>query len=187
LKAPFFQRIKMTDKLIVIEGKIWAITDADGNLYDNVDTDQIYHNQWLAVTDVAEMGKYAFGNLPGWEDFPAKAEPGGIVVVGENFGAGSSRQHAVDCFRALGVRLIIAGSFGAIYKRNAINSGMPILTLPGVSAEGFAGGETVKVDMETGKLENVTRAITLSGEPWSAVQMDIYRAGDLFAYGRGLA
>jgi 3-isopropylmalate dehydratase small subunit len=177
----------MTDKSTVIEGKVWAITDSDGNLYDNIDTDQIYHNQWLAVTDVAEMGKYAFGNLPGWEDFPAKAEPGDVVVCGENFGAGSSRQHAVDCFRALGVRLIIAGSFGAIYKRNAINSGMPILTLPGVSAGSFASGEKVKVNFETGKVEDVTGAIALSGEPWPVVQMDIYRAGDLFAYGRELA
>jgi len=177
----------MNDKTTIIEGKIWVITDADGNLYDNVDTDQIYHNQWLAVTEVAEMGKYAFGNLPGWEDFPAKAGPGDIIIVGENFGAGSSRQHAVDCFRALGVRLIIAGSFGAIYKRNAINSGIPILTLPDVSAEGVASGETVKVNLETGKVENVARKVTLSGEPWSVVQTDIYRAGDLFAYGRGLA
>lgn len=176
----------MTDKPTIIEGKVWAITDADGKLYNDVDTDQIYHNEWLAVTDVAEMGKYAFGNLPGWEDFPSKAEPGDIIVVGANFGAGSSRQQAVDCFRALGVRLIIAGSFGAIYKRNAINSGMPILALPGVSAENFVGGDTVKVNLETGKVENVVRKITLSGELWSVVQMDIYRAGDLFAYGRGL-
>jgi 3-isopropylmalate/(R)-2-methylmalate dehydratase small subunit len=176
----------MTDKPTIIEGKVWVITEADGNLYDDVDTDQIYHNEWLAVTDVAEMGKYAFGNLEGWEDFPSKAEPGDIVVIGENFGAGSSRQQAVDCFRALGVRLIIAGSFGAIYKRNAINSGMPILTLPGVSTEGFVSRETVKVNLEVGTVENVARKTTVSGELWSVVQMDIYRAGDLFAYGRGM-
>lgn len=174
----------MTDKAIIIEGRVWAITDPDGKLYDNVDTDQIYHNQWLAVTDVDEMGKYAFGNLKGWEDFPRKARPGDIIAVGANFGAGSSRQHAVDCFRALGIQLIIAASFGAIYKRNAINAGMPILALPGVSAEDFASGDTVKVDVENGTVENVDRRLTLSGEPWSTVQMDIYRAGDLFGYGK---
>lgn len=176
----------MGDKPIVIEGRVWAITDADGKLYDNVDTDQIYHNQWLAVTDVAEMGKYAFGNLKAWEDFPQKAKPGDIIVVGANFGAGSSRQHAVDCFRALQIRLIIAASFGAIYKRNAINSGMPVLALPGVSAEDFASGDTVKADVENGTVENVDRRLTVSGEPWSVVQMDIYRAGDLFGYGKVL-
>ncbi len=176
----------MADRPASLRGRVWAITDPGGGLYDNVDTDQIYHNEWLAVTDVAEMGKYAFGNLEGWEDFPAKAEPGDIIVVGANFGAGSSRQQAVDCFRALGVRLIIAGSFGAIYKRNAINSGMPILALPGVSAKDFAGGEKVKVNLETGTVENIDNKTTLTGDPWSAVQMDIYKAGDLFAYGRGM-
>jgi 3-isopropylmalate dehydratase small subunit len=176
----------LTDKPIIIEGRVWAITDPDGKLYDNVDTDQIYHNQWLAVTDVAEMGKYAFGNLKGWEDFPQRAKPGDVIVVGANFGAGSSRQHAVDCFRALGIQLIIAASFGAIYKRNAINAGMPILALPGVSGEDFADGDTVRVDVENGTAENVDRRLTLSGEPWSAVQTDIFRAGDLFAYGKAV-
>ncbi|UCE27083.1 MAG: 3-isopropylmalate dehydratase [Candidatus Coatesbacteria bacterium] len=174
----------MTGKPIIIEGNVWAITDADGNLYDSVDTDQIYHNQWLAVTDVAEMGKYAFGNLPGWEDFPSKAAPGDVIVTGANFGAGSSRQHAVDCFQALGIRLIIAASFGAIYRRNAINSGMPILTVLGVSAGDVATGENIKANLETGVVENLARGLTLTGEPWSDVQMDIYRAGDLFLYGR---
>jgi len=175
----------MAGKPTVLEGRVWAITDLSGKLYDNIDTDQIYHNQWLAVADVAEMGKYAFGNLNGWEEFPSKAKPGDIIVAGVNFGAGSSRQHAVDCFRALGVRLIIAGSFGAIYKRNAINAGMPILTLPGVSADAFASGETVRVNVETGTLENMGRKTGFAGEPWSAVQLDIYQAGDLFGYGKG--
>ncbi len=87
----------------VIEGRVWPVVDASGTYLNDVDTDQIYHNAYLAVTDVDEMGRYAFGNLAGWEDFPTKAEPGDILVVGANFGAGSSRQHAVDCFRTLGV------------------------------------------------------------------------------------
>jgi len=170
-----------------IRGRIWVLTDPDGQMYNDVDTDMIFHNRHLHIIHVAEMGPYALGNLKGWEDFARKCQPGDILLAGANFGAGSSRQQAVDCFRALGLAALIAESFGAIYKRNAINSGFPILTLPGLS--GMAGelenGDELEVDLETGQL-------FLSGEkkyqaaPFSRVQMDIYQAGDLFAYGRTL-
>ena len=74
------------------------------------------------------MGKYTFDNLKGFEDFSKKARPGDIIVTGKNFGAGSSRQQAVDCFKSLGISAIIAESFGAIYERNAINAAFPIIT-----------------------------------------------------------
>ena len=80
----------------------------------NIDTDMIFHNRHLAVTDPAEMGQFAFGNLPGWEDFPARVQPGDLVVTGPYFGCGSSRQQAVDCFATLGVSALIAPSYGAI-------------------------------------------------------------------------
>ncbi|HIP99497.1 TPA: 3-isopropylmalate dehydratase, partial [Candidatus Bipolaricaulota bacterium] len=83
-------------KPTVLTGRPWLIADETGRLIDDIDTDQIYHNAHLAVTDPAEMGKYAFGNLAGWEDFPKRVRPGDVLFVGENFGAGSSRQHAVD-------------------------------------------------------------------------------------------
>jgi 3-isopropylmalate/(R)-2-methylmalate dehydratase large subunit len=69
------------------------------------------------------MGQYTFDNLAGWEDFATKVQPGDIVVTGRNFGCGSSRQQAVDCFLALGVSAVVAESFGAIYERNAITRG----------------------------------------------------------------
>ena len=56
-------------------GKMWVLTDPGGQLYDDVDTDQIYHNRHLHITDLQEMGKHALGNLLGWEDFPSRAEP----------------------------------------------------------------------------------------------------------------
>ena len=171
-----------------IRGRVWVLTDPDGKMYNDVDTDMIFHNRYLHITDVAEMGQYALGNLKGWEDFAQKCQPGDIILAGANFGAGSSRQQAVDCFRALGVGALIAESYGAIYKRNAINSGFPILTLPGLSkmAGEFKNGDELEVDFETGRL-------VLNGEkeyqahPFSKVQMDIYQAGNLFAYGKTLA
>ncbi len=168
-------------------GRLWVLTDPEGKLYDDVDTDMIFHNRYLHITDVDQMGQYALGNLKGWEDFSQKAQPGDVIVVGKNFGAGSSRQQAVDCFRALGIVAIVAESFGAIYKRNAINSGMPIVSLPdltAVASEFKTGGE-LEVDFETGQVV-LNGEKTFQARPFSRVQMDIYQAGNLFAYGKSL-
>ncbi len=170
-----------------IKSRIWVLTDPDGKLYDDIDTDMIFHNRHLHITVVEEMGQFALGNLGGWEDFAEKAQPGDIILVGKNFGAGSSRQQAVDCFRALGIGAIVAESFGAIYKRNAINSGFPILSLPGLTerAGEFKSGAELGVDFETGQL-SLDGAKTFQAQPFSQVQMDIFQAGNLFAYGKSL-
>ena len=170
-----------------IRGRLWVLTDPDGKLYDDIDTDMIFHNRYLHITDIAQMGQYTLDNLAGWEDFAQKAHPGDVVVAGRNFGAGSSRQQAVDCFRALGVGAIVAESFGAIYKRNAINSGLPLVTLPGLAGmvAAFHSGDEIEIDFETGQVKVGGR--TFRAQPFSQVQMDIYQAGDLFAYGKSLA
>ena len=92
----------------------------------------------------------------------------------------------MDCFRALGLSAVIAESFGAIYKRNAINSGFPIVALPGLTemAGQFKTGDTLEVDFETGQLTLNDK--TLQAQPFSQVQMDIFQAGNLFAYGKSL-
>jgi 3-isopropylmalate/(R)-2-methylmalate dehydratase small subunit len=168
-----------------VKGCLWVLTDPDGELFDDIDTDMIFHNQYLHITDVEEMGQYTLDNLSGWEDFAEKAEPGDVVMAGKNFGAGSSRQQAVDCFRALGIGAIVAESFGAIYKRNAINSGLPVVAFPGLTelAAAFETSDEVTVDFESGQL-TLEGGETFEVEPFSQVQMDIYQAGDLFAYGK---
>jgi 3-isopropylmalate dehydratase small subunit len=168
-----------------IQGRLWVLRTPDGGLYDDIDTDMIFHNRYLHIIDVAQMGQYTLDNLRGWEDFATRAQPGDIVMAGKNFGAGSSRQQAVDCFRALGIAAIVAENFGAIYKRNAINSGLPIVSLPDLTenAAAFRDGDTVSVDFETGTLI-LNGAQTFAAQPFSQVQMDIYQAGDLFAYGK---
>ncbi len=170
-----------------IKGRVWVLTTPDGALYDDIDTDMIFHNRYLHITDVAEMGRYALDNLKGWEDFAQKARPGDILLAGKNFGAGSSRQQAVDCFRALGIGAIVAESYGAIYKRNAINSGLPIVTLPNLSQlyDRFRNGDELEIDFGTGKMV-LNGEQTFQAMPFSQVQMDIYQAGDLFAYGQVL-
>ena len=153
-------------------GRVWVIRE------DNIDTDMIYHNRYLTITDIAQMGQYSFDNLAGYEDFATKALPGDIVVVGKNFGAGSSRQQAVDCFESLGVSLIIAESFGAIYERNAINKGFPIMLADLVSTD-LQSGQQIEVDLTTGHIQ--LPGGELAGVPFSDVQMNIYKRGGLLA------
>ncbi|HEX9744191.1 MAG TPA: 3-isopropylmalate dehydratase [bacterium] len=172
-------------KPMVITGKCWVLRDSDGGRLDNVDTDQIYHNAHLAVTTISEMGQYALGNLEGWEDFPGKVKEGDILVVGHNFGGGSSRQHAVDCFRSLGISAIVGESFGAIYKRNAINAGLPLIEVDGILDSDIVSGDEIKIDLENSTVENHTKGKKYNGvKPFSSVQKDIYLAGSLFELSR---
>ncbi len=174
----------------IIRGKAWVITDSNGKLIEDIDTDQIYHNAHLHITDREEMAKYAFGNLEGWEDFPKKANKGDIIFTGRNFGAGSSRQHAVDCFIALGISAIVSESFGAIYKRNAINSGLPIVEFEDIKSAVENGelesGDEVEIDLENGEIKNITNGKTFKAKPFSKVQMDIYQAGSLFEFAKSI-
>ncbi|MCK4807518.1 MAG: 3-isopropylmalate dehydratase [Candidatus Aegiribacteria sp.] len=164
---------------MILKGRLWVLTE-NGQLFSDIDTDMIYHNAHLAVTDIDKMGQYAFGNLEGYKDFADKAQPGDLVLAGDNFGSGSSRQHAVDCFKALGVQAVIARSFGAIYKRNAINSGFPIIELPGLPDDLFSQFEIAELNLEGGNLNAGDNRY--QGNPMSEVARDIYLAGGLFQY-----
>ncbi|MFA4987206.1 MAG: 3-isopropylmalate dehydratase [Candidatus Brocadiia bacterium] len=163
-----------------IEGRAWVIRDPSGRAINDIDTDMIYHNAHLAVTDVKEMGKHSFGNLDGWKDFPSKVKAGDIIIAGSNFGCGSSRQHAVDCFRSLGAAALVVESVGAIYKRNAINSAFPLLVVPGALSTAIANGDIVSLDFESGELSVPAKGIHVKGIPFSSVQKDIFQAGSLF-------
>jgi 3-isopropylmalate/(R)-2-methylmalate dehydratase large subunit len=164
--------VSSTTKPTEIIGRVWVIRK------DNIDTDMIFHNRYVAITDIEQMGQYTFDNLAGWEDFAKKTRPGDIVVTGKNFGAGSSRQQAVDCFKSLGISLIIAQSYGAIYERNAINAGMPILRADLVNTD-IQDGEQIKVDLKKGKIERKKNKEKIQGKPFSSVQMEIYQRGGL--------
>jgi 3-isopropylmalate dehydratase small subunit len=156
----------------VIRGRVRVIDK------DNIDTDMIFHNRYLTITDTKEMGRYTFDNLKGWEDFAKKAQLGDIVVTGANFGAGSSRQQAVDCFASLGVGLIVAKSFGAIYFRNAVNAALPVMVADLVGA-GLKDGDLIEANVETGEVEVVGRTGKVQGRPFPKAQLDIYRKGGL--------
>ncbi len=162
------------DKPTEVEGRVWLIEK------DDIDTDMIFHNRYLQITDPEKMGQYIFDNLEGYEDFAKKVKPGDIVVTGKNFGAGSSRQQAVDGFKALGVQAVLARSFAAIYERNAINAALPILTYNSLSDIDLQDGDTISLNFETGKLTNIKSGKSMQITPFSEVQMEIYKNDGLF-------
>jgi 3-isopropylmalate dehydratase small subunit len=157
---------------LIVQGRAWVITK------DNIDTDMIYHNRYLTITEMSEMGQYCFDNLKGYEDFAKKVKPGDIVITGKNFGCGSSRQQAVDCFKALGVSIIIAESFGSIYERNAINNAMPILVAKDLTKK-INDKDELEVDLSTGIIKNKTQNSTIKIKPFSKSQLEIYKKGGL--------
>ena len=165
---------KKEEKSLSAQGRVWFIEE------DNIDTDMIFHNRYLAITDINEMGQYTFDNLAGYEDFAKKCKPTDIIVTGKNFGSGSSRQQAVDCFKNLGISVILAESYGAIYERNAINAAMPIMIYDSVKEIDLKDGDEIYVDFITGKIENKRNGKTTQAHPFSDVQAEIFQNGGLF-------
>lgn len=159
----------------VIAGKVWIIDE------DNIDTDMIFHNRHLAITNLEEMGQFTFGNLKGWEEYAQKSEPGDIVITGKNFGSGSSRQQAVDCFIALKNQAILAKSFGAIYERNAINAAFPVLVYHSLDELNLKNRDRIQIDLQSGKVTNLENGKQTTVEPFSGVQMEIYKRGGLLS------
>lgn len=112
------------------QGKVWK-------LGDDIDTDIILPTEYLVFPTIAEMKPYAFSPLR--PELAGKIEPGDIIVGGENFGCGSSREQAPEVVKALGVRAVIAKSFARIFFRNAINNGLLLIEcreLPDEVSEG---------------------------------------------------
>jgi 3-isopropylmalate/(R)-2-methylmalate dehydratase small subunit len=179
---------KTSPRQTSLRGRVWVLLEKSGRLIEDIDTDQIFHNAFLHLTEISEMGPHALGNLEGWKDFPLKAGSGDIIVAGRNFGAGSSRQQAVDCFIALGIGAILAPSFAAIYFRNAVNSGLAVLRCVSleelVSGRKVETGDEVELDFISGRSRNLSKSLAFAVEPMSAVQLDIFREGSLFAFGR---
>ncbi len=162
-----------TQKPTVIKGRVWLIDR------DNIDTDMIFHNRYLAITDIGEMGQYAFDNLEGYKDFAKRAQPGDIIVAGKNFGSGSSRQQAVDCFVSLGIQAVVARSFGAIYERNAINAAFPVLTYGSFEKIDLKDGDIISINLLTGDAVNERNGMKTSINPFYDAQYEIYVRGGL--------
>jgi 3-isopropylmalate/(R)-2-methylmalate dehydratase small subunit len=158
----------------IIEGKVWVVGH-------DVDTDQIYHGQYLPLTDPVEMAKHAMEYVPGMEDFAQQVSEGDIILAGRNFGCGSSREHAVLCLQHAGVALLVAESFGRIFYRNAINLGFPLLECPNITR--FANtGQRIQADPVSGVMKNLDTKQKIHGKPLSGLERQITEKGGLLPY-----
>ena len=175
---PKFAATMVAARPLQVRGRAWIINR------DNIDTDMIYHNRYLAVVDKKQMGRYTFDNLVGWEDFANQARPGDIIFTGKNFGCGSSRQQAVDCFLTLEIGAIVAESFGAIYERNAINAALPILTLPeSLASLEVNNGDQIELDFLSGRLTRLSDGKIFTVNPFFKAQTEIFQRGGLLTIG----
>ena len=144
--------------------------------HNDLDTDQIIASQYLLLPTIDEMKDHTFESLD--PDFPKKVKPGDYVVGGENFGCGSSREHAPLALKACGVKCVIAASFARIFYRNAINIGFPILECPEAAAA-IRAGDMVAVDFGTGVITDETLGKTFQAAPFPAFIEEIIESGGL--------
>ena len=145
---------------------------------DNVDTDVIIPARYLNTSEPAELAKHCMEDLDA--DFSKKIKKGDLMIAGENFGCGSSREHAPIAILASGISVVIAKSFARIFYRNAINIGLPIVECP-EAAEEIREGDEVEVDLDQGIINNLTTGNTYQTAPFPEFIQKIIQAGGLVA------
>ena len=143
---------------------------------DNVDTDVIIPARYLNVTDMKELAAHCMEDID--TDFAKNVQEGDIIVAGNNFGCGSSREHAPACIKAAGVSCVIANSFARIFYRNAINIGLAIIGCP-EACEAIKAGDKVSVDFVKGEIIDETTGKTFQAEPFPPFLQDIIDKGGL--------
>ena len=130
---------------------------------DNVDTDVIIPARYLNTSDYKELASHCMEDID--KDFVGKVKEGDIIVAENNFGCGSSREHAPIAIKASGISCVIAKTFARIFYRNAINIGLAILECP-EAAERIADGDEVDIDFDSGVITNVTKQETYTAQPF---------------------
>lgn len=153
--------------------------DAKGRVHkygNNVDTDVIIPARHLNTQDHKELASHCMEDID--REFVNKVKEGDIMVAGDNFGCGSSREHAPIAIKASGISCVIANTFARIFYRNSINIGLPILECAEAS-EKIQDGDEVSVDFNTGVITNITRNETYQALPFPDFIKDIMAKGGL--------
>ena len=143
---------------------------------DNVDTDVIIPARHLNTSDHKELASHCMEDID--TEFVKKVKQGDIMVGGDNFGCGSSREHAPIAIKASGIDCVIAKTFARIFYRNSINIGLPILECPEAS-EKIQDGDEVSIDFDTGVITNETKGETYQALPFPDFIKDIMAKGGL--------
>lgn len=156
-----------------IEGKVW-------NFGKDIDTDLIIAARYLNTSVPEELAKHVMEDAD--PEFVNKMQVGDIIVAGDNFGCGSSREHAPIALKAAGVAAVIAPTFARIFYRNAFNMGLPIFELP-ESAE-ITEGQSIKIDMDAGTITNLTTDKTYKFTPIPPFMQELISAGGLMNFAK---
>ena len=143
---------------------------------NDVDTDVIIPARYLNTSSEKELAAHCLEDLD--KDFVKNVKKGDVIVAEDNFGCGSSREHAPIAIKACGVSLVIANSFARIFYRNSINIGLPILECSEAVA-GISAGDSVSCDLSSGVIKNETTGKTYTAQPFPPFIQEIIEAGGL--------
>jgi len=157
-----------------IKGTVWKYGD-------NVDTDVIIPARYLNMSEPEELARHCMEDID--PAFASAVQLGDLIIAGENFGCGSSREHAPLAIKGSGVGCVVASSFARIFYRNAINVGLPILECP-AAVRGAESGQQLGIDLETGQVRNMTTGQVDQAEAYPPFMMAIINAGGLVPYTR---
>ena len=156
----------------VLRGRAWTFGR-------DIDTDLIIAARYLNMKTAAELAEHVMEDAD--PTFAGKVKPGDIIVAEENFGSGSSREHAPLALKGAGVSVVIAKSFARIFYRNSFNTGLPILVAP-EAVDSVVEGDELTVDLASGKIEDLTSGKTFQAQPLPPFMRELVEAGGLLPY-----
>jgi len=157
----------------IITGKVWKFGD-------NIDTDLIIAARYLNTSDPHELAMHVMEDKD--PEFKTKLNPGDIIVAGENYGCGSSREHAPIALKAAGVAAVVAKSFARIFYRNAFNMGLPIFELP--QTDEINEGDLIKISFDDGKIEDINTKKIYNFTPIPSFMQELIATGGLMNYAK---
>ena len=157
----------------IITGKVWKFGD-------NIDTDLIIAARYLNTSDPHKLAEHVMEDAD--PEFVSKMSPGDIIVAGENFGCGSSREHAPIALKAAGVSAVVAKSFARIFYRNAFNMGLPIFELK--ESDEISEGDLIKIDLDNGVIEDLTTQKKYNFIPIPPFMQELIASGGLINYAK---
>jgi 3-isopropylmalate/(R)-2-methylmalate dehydratase small subunit len=155
-----------------LQGKVWKFGD-------DVNTDEIIAARYLVTTDPVEMGSHLMEDIR--TGFAVEMKPGDIIVAGDNFGCGSSREHAPLAIKGSGISAVVAISYARIFYRNSFNMGLPIFESE-AAVRAIKEGDEVEIDEDTGLITNLTTGENYQAQPVPPFMQELIRAGGLINY-----
>lgn len=160
---------------MLIEGNAWKFGE-------NINTDLIYpKTHFRAEYAPGEMASHLMSGID--ENFAAKVKPGDVILGGQNFGCGSSREEAAASMREAQIGAVVAPSFGRLFTRNCINNGLPVIAVPGIDRE-ITEGDRVMIDLTGSKLRNLTTGYEVDLPGMAPELLQLIQEGGIAAYTR---